>query len=156
MASEGTALTLSEGGEAYAVGRKLTKKDHNPVPLRWQAVLALHLAGKPATEIMKLTGYSSTMVYRILSNKDVQYLRQQMMASTQLEFEAMFSKVTSVIRTNLESSDPQVQLTATNQWFKANGKFTPATKDKGDGLTAEDVVNQMLNQVNVQVNVNAK
>jgi len=145
MGNSTGALMLSEGGDRYALNRKLTKKDHNPVPLRWQVVLAYHLAGKPATEIMQLTGYSSAMVYRILDNKDVQYLRQQMLNSTQLEFEAMFSKIVHVIREKLDSTDPQVQLAATNQWLKANGKYTPKANEGSVNITAEDIVFNILN-----------
>lgn len=139
-------ITLSNNGDSnYRFHRNLTKKDHMPVPLRWQTVLAYHLAGKKASEITQLTGYSSAMIYRILSNKDVQSMRQQMLASTQQEFEAMFSQIVDTIKDALSNDDMQVRLTATNQWLKANGKFAPSKVDQGVHITAEDVVLNLLN-----------
>lgn len=135
-----------EGDSSYRFHRPTTKKDYRPVPVRWQVVLSLHLAGKTCKEITELTGYSQAMVYRILDNKDVQYIRQQLMDQTQMEFEALFSKVTKNIREQLESKDEVVRLAAQNQWFKANGRFTPKQSKVADTITAEDIVIQILNQ----------
>jgi hypothetical protein len=122
--------------------------------LRWYNVLALHLGGASPKEIMELTGYSAAMYYRILEHPSIQAVRQQLLDSTQQEFEALFSKVVENIRTQLKSSDPQIQLAAQNQFFKATGKFAPKVSKDDGNLTAEDIVSKFL-QVNVQVNVDS-
>jgi len=114
------------------------------VPHRWRVVLDLHLAGHSKEAISKATGYTVNSIYRILNHKDVQLVRQQLMESTQQEFEALFSKVVTTVRTALDDPDPKVGLMATAQWLKASGKGS----ERGNttiNVTAEDVVMQMLN-----------
>jgi cobalamin biosynthesis Mg chelatase CobN len=145
------AITLSQNGDStYRFHRNLKKNDYVPVPLRWQAVLAYHLAGKKVDEITQLTGYSKPAVYSILANKAVQGLRQKMLASTQQEFEALFARVVETIRGALNSNDDQIKLAAANQWLKANGKYAPTRIDQSTHITAEDVVLNLLS--NTQVN----
>lgn len=139
----------------YRFHRPSKKSDYLPVPLRWYNVLALHLAGKSPKEIMEQTGYSQAMYYRILNHPSIQSVRQQLLDSTQQEFEALFMKVVENVREQLASLDPQIQLAAQQQWFKANGKFLPSKEAESRGLTAEDVVAKLLN-INVQVNVGTK
>lgn len=107
-------------------------------------VVHLHLAGHSIAAIAESTGYTINSIYRILNHKDVQMVRQQLLASTQQEFEALFSKVVSTVRRGLDDPDPKVGLMATSQWLKASGKGS----EKGNttiNVTAEDVVMQMLN-----------
>jgi len=131
--------------------KKRTRSKYDPVPLRYQQVVALHLAGKKCEEIKQITGYSTAMVYRILSRDDVQHYRQQLLATTQQEFEALFSKVVDTIRQSLDSSDENVRLAATQQWLKYHGKRFEA---KSSEVTAEDVVAHILHADNVNIQVN--
>ena len=140
--------------QSYRFHRHFKKNDHTPVPLRWYFVLALHLSGKSPREVMEETGYSSAMYYKVLNHPTVQSVRQQLLDHTQQEFEALFSKVVENIRNQLKSNDPQVQLAAQTQFFKATGKFQPKKGDEDKELTAEDIVSKILN-INVQVNVDA-
>ena len=117
-----------------------------PVPLRWYNILALHLTGKSAKEISEATGCSLPMVYHVLGHKTIQHVRQQLLDKTQQEFEALFAKVVTNIREQLESTDPMVRLAAQQQWFKANGKFAGVKIDRQVNITAEQVVAQILNQ----------
>lgn len=139
----------------YQLMRPARAKDHHPVPHRWFAVLAMHLSGKSPKEIQKETGYSQAMYYRILSNPEVLAVRQQLLAQTQMEFEALYSKVVDNLREQLNSKDPEIQLAAQQQFFKATGKYAPKPSDpKGEQLSAEDLVTKLLQQqINIQVNV---
>jgi len=138
-------LPQSGGDETYRFHRPTKKNDYVPVPLRWYNVLALHLAGKKAIEIKQETGYSIAMIYRILNNRIVQHVRQQLMDSTQQEFEALFDKIVDNIRSQLDSTDQAVKLAAQQQWLKANGKFGNGGKTKIiTNITAEQVVQNIL------------
>jgi len=116
-------------------------------------VLSLHLSGSTAEEIAELTGYSSPYpIYNILRKKEVILVRQQLLESLELEFEACQKEVFGVIKSKLTSVDERIQLEAVGLWMRYFGKFLPKV-DKAE-FTAEDVVKQMLNQqINVSVNV---
>jgi hypothetical protein len=119
---------------------------NNPIPLKWHTVLALHLSGKKDKEIALETGYTANSVWRILNHKDVQYVRQQLLANTQKEFEAQFVKVVDNVNKGLDDPDAKIRAIYINMWLKAHGKF--ANESKGNGqvnITAEDVVLNMLN-----------
>jgi len=113
-------------------------------------VLSLHLSGHSAEKIAELAGYSSPYsVYNILRKQEVILVRQQLLQSLELEFEALQKKIFQVVGEKLDSEDERVQLEAVQLWMKYFGKFTPKP-DKNE-LTAEDVVRQILNQ---QININ--
>lgn len=149
------ALTQSHlPDQTYRFHRPTTLKDRQPVPLRWRTVLALHLSGKKPKEVMEATGYSSAMYYRILRHPLVEGMRQQLLADTQRDFEALYPKVVENLRQQLDEVDPKIQLEAQNQWFRASGKFAPKKEEAGGQVTAEALVQQLLNQtVNVNVNL---
>jgi len=128
------------------------KRPKHILPVGWYQILRLHLEGLPQIKISEKTGYSQCAVSRILNHPLIQLARQQSMAETEKEFEALFEKVVDNIREQLGSQDPMVQLAAQNQWFKANGKFQPKQINNEEKLTAEDIVSKLLN-VNIQVNV---
>jgi len=104
----------------------------------------LHLAGRKATEIKQETGYSIAMIHRILNHKAVQAVRQQLMDSTQQEFEALFDRIVDNIRSQLNSTDEAVKLAAQQQWLKANGKFSNDKRAIITNITAEQVVQNIL------------
>lgn len=138
-------LPHQSSSPTYDVRRPIKKNDYIPVPLRWYKVLALHLSGKKAIEIKEETGYSIPMIHRILNHKSIQSVRQQLMDSTQQEFEALFDRIVNNIRTQLDSTDEAVKLAAQQQWFKANGKFGNGGKTKiVTNITAEQVVQNIL------------
>jgi len=113
-------------------------------------VLSLHLSGHSAEKIAELAGYSSAYsVHNILRKQEVILVRQQLLQSLELEFEALQKKIFQVVENKLDSEDERVQLEAVHLWMKYFGKFTP--KPDKDELTAEDVVRQILNQ---QININ--
>jgi len=113
-------------------------------------VLSLHLSGHSAEKIAELAGYSSAYsVHNILRKQEVILVRQQLLQSLELEFEALQKKIFQVVGSKLDSEDERVQLEAVHLWMKYFGKFTP--KPDKDELTAEDVVRQILNQ---QININ--
>jgi len=115
-------------------------------------VLSLHLSGSTAEEIAELAGYSSPYtVYSILRKKEVILVRQQLLESLELEFEALQKSIFEVVKTKLKSQDERIQLEAVQVWMKYFGKFLPKVDE--NRLTAEDVVRQILNQ-QIQVNVN--
>lgn len=118
------------------------------VPLRWLTVLHMHLAGRSNKEIAAELGYSLNSTYRILNHKDTQYVRQQLMQSTQQEFEALFNNVVDAVKTGLKDLDPKVQLSAASLWLKSHGKIKEADGGTTVNVTAEDVVFQILNQSN--------
>lgn len=126
--------------------RRPSKRDVEPFPSRWYAVLSLHLTGRTAHEISELVGLGEQQVYRILNDERIIQVRQQLLNATSDEFEALFPKVVEVIRETLQSKDERVQLEAVNIWMKAHGKFQPAKAEGQVVVTAEDVVIQILNQ----------
>lgn len=132
--------------------RKLRRDELVPIPMRWNKVVSMHLAGVPTRDICEETGYSMGNIYQILKNPRVQAVRQQMLSVYQDEFEALFPKVTQNIRSQLDSKDIKTQQVAQDQWFKAEKKFSPKRNQSGVAETAEDMVAKLLN-VNVQVNV---
>ena len=134
---------LTQNNQAY--NQRPAPADRNTVPLRWFNVLALHLAGHSAELIAEETGYSLNSVYRILKHGDVLYVRQQLLESTQQEFEALFKKVVHAVRNGLDDPDPKVGLMASSLWLKAHGKFAPERSGVNMPITAEDVVIQILN-----------
>jgi hypothetical protein len=81
-------------------------------------------------------------------------VRQQLMKVTQDEFEALYQKVVDNIRTQLDHPDPQIQLAAQQQFFKATGKYTPKVQEGQAQLSAEELVGKLLaQQINVTVNL---
>jgi len=120
---------------------------NSPVPLRWMNVLHLHLRGKKDKEIAEEMGYTPNSIYRILHHPNIQYVRQQLLAATNQEFEALLSKVTDTLREEMDNADSKIRLDAIGQWAKLYGKVTG--KDDGQkqtfNVTAEDVVFQILN-----------
>ena len=133
-----------------------TKSKEYQISHRDFFVLSLHLSGSTAEEIAELAGYSSPCtVYNILRKKEVILVRQQLLESLELEFEALQKKIFGVVKSKLDSEDERIQLEAVQIWAKWFGKFLPKVDESR--LTAEDVVKQILNQqINVQVNVDAK
>lgn len=132
-------LTLQQG---QFITKRSTNQ-YNPIPLRWKEVVYLHMKGAPAEQIAKLTGYTENSIYRILHNKDVEVIRQELMSGYKKEFEALQKKVVEAVRKGLDDPDPKVNLIASGQWLKAS-------EDKGKGstnvsITAEDIVVQILN-----------
>ena len=135
---------------------QIEKKNGHQISHRDFFVLTLHLSGSTAEEIAELAGYSSPCtVYNILRKKEVILVRQQLLESFELEFEALQKKIFEVVKAKLKSADERIQLEAVQIWAKWFGKFLPKVDDSR--LTAEDVVKQILNQqINVQVNVDTK
>ena len=119
-------------------------------------ILTLHLSGSTAEEIAELAGYSSPYpVYNILRKKEVILVRQQLLESLELEFEALQKKIFGVVKSKLDSVDERIQLEAVQIWAKWFGKFLPKVDE--NRLTAEDVVRQILNQqINITVNAGEK
>lgn len=130
----------------------LTKSNGYQISHRDFFVLSLHLSGSTAEEIAELAGYASpNAVYCILRKKEVLLVRQQLLESLELEFEALQKEIFQVVKSKLKSLDERVQLEAVQVWMKYFQKFLPKP-DKNE-FTAEDVVKQILNQ-QIQVNVN--
>jgi hypothetical protein len=148
------SLLTSSTPDRFAMRRHLRRDEKSPVSHRYQYVLALHLSGKKATEIMALTKYSSATVYKILSDPAVIAMRQQLLNHTAKEFEALFPKVVDGIRACLDSGDPKTVLDAADKWLKAHGKYQ---KSEGTqiNITAEDIVMNILNQAPQQVMIEA-
>jgi len=143
--SSSLLLPQQSASPVYDVHRPVKKNDYTPIPLRWYNVLALHLAGRKAIEIKQETSYSIPMIHKILNHKGVQAVRQQLMDSTQQEFEALFDKIVDNIRSQLDSTDEAVKLAAQQQWLKANGKFSGGSRGTIiNNITAEQVVQQIL------------
>lgn len=117
----------------------------NPIPQRWIVVVQLHLAGKKVKEISEITGYTENSVYRILNEESVNAIRQQILDTTQKEFEALFDKVVKAVGEGIEDADPKVRAIYTGQWLRANGKFTDNRTVINNNITAEDVVMKILN-----------
>jgi hypothetical protein len=116
------------------------------IPLRWHYIVALHMSGRPVRVIAQEAGLGEQAVRRILSHPDVQYIRQQLLASLDQEFEALWSKVISNLREQLDHEDQQIRLAAQNQWLKASGRYQQLTKQKlADAISAEDIVINILN-----------
>ena len=136
----------------YQGKRRARRNDLVPIPHRWFEVVALHLAGKPTKEILEITGYSLGAYYSIMANPRTQAVRQQLLETYQDEFEALFCKVITNIRDQLDSSDMRAKQTAQQQWFSAENKFKFIRNRKQVDASAEDIVSKMLN-LNVQVNV---
>jgi hypothetical protein len=136
------ALTISPRS---SFKHRLKRNDYEPIPSRYMAVLSHHLAGRSARQIVELTGYKLPTIYKILSDQRVTQIRQQLLAHTQAEFEALYPKVVEVIRTSLDSNDASVKLKASDQWLHASGKYKGDTTTQIN-VTAEDVVFQILNQ----------
>jgi len=141
----GTLMQPQEADLTYSAHRMLKKSDHQITPLRWKHVLHLHLSGRTVQEIKELTSYSVPMIYRILGDNRILSLRQQILEVTQKEFEALFADVVDVIRTSLASDDERIRLEGTNQWLKAHGKFREGGGSLTVNITAEDVVQNILN-----------
>lgn len=116
-----------------------------PIPMRWLAVVQMHLAGHKINAIALATGYTENSIYRILNHEDANAVRQQILDTTQKEFEALFPKVVEAVRTGLEEADPKVRAIYTNQWLRANGKLSDSKATIVNNITAEDVVQNILN-----------
>lgn len=135
--------------------RHITKFAPNacePVPLRWKVILDYHLAGKKIKEIALLTGYTINSIYRILNHPNVQYVRQQLLNSTQQEFEALFARIVDSVRDDFDSLDPERISDARKDWIKAHGKiFNPDLGKQviNNNITAEDVVLNLLQGQNI-------
>lgn len=143
------SILLSKTPDTYQGRRHLKRTDYTPIPLRWHAVLALHLSGKTVKEIEEETGYKESTIYSILADKRVVEIRQQLLDKTQEEFEALYPLVVDSIRRDLRSGQPDRENRARDQWLRANGKYSSSEAPKGGNtinLTAEDVVFQILNQ----------
>jgi hypothetical protein len=134
---------LTSNQQSYVV--KPQPQACNPIPQRWLFVVQLHLAGHKIAKIAEATGYTENSVYRILNHEDVNAVRQQLLDSTQKEFEALFPKVVDAIGEGLDDPDPKVRAIYTSQWLKANGKFTDNKTIINNNITAEDVVTNILN-----------
>jgi hypothetical protein len=115
---------------------------YNPIPLRWKYVLDLHLSGMSIKDIALTTGYSLNSIYRILDSEGIQHVRQQILDSTQQEFQALFRKVVDSVREDLDSYDPKVRVEARRDWLRAHGKVK---ESGGNQFTAEDMVVQIMN-----------
>jgi hypothetical protein len=136
--------TLTQSNQPHQI--KQSPRACNPIPLRWLNVLHLHLAGKSAKEIAFRTGFSLSYVYVVLNHKDVGYMRQQLLANTQQEFEALYERIVQSVRDDLDSGDPERISDARKDWLKAHGKVSKEdAANLNIHLTAEDVVMQIQN-----------
>jgi len=137
-------MNITQNQQAFELDKK--GRAALEIPQRWVVVVQLHLTGKKINEIAQVTGYTENSVYRILNHEDVNALRQQILNTTQKEFEALFPKVVEAIGTGLDDEDPKVRAIYTSQWLKANGKFSDnRTIINNNIITAEDVVQNILN-----------
>lgn len=126
------------------------------IPQKWLVVVHLHLAGRKVKQIAHATGYTENSVYRILNHEDVNLVRQQLLDTTQKEFEALFPAVVDAIQTGLQDPDPKTQALFTAQWLKAHGKFNnSAGTNIQVNVTAEDVVANILNAPEAQAQAQA-
>ena len=134
---------ITQNQQDYVV--KAQPQACNPIPQRWLYVVQLHLAGKKIKEIAEATGYTENSCYRILNHEDVNVVRQQILDTTQKEFEALFSKVVKAVGEGLDDPDPKVKAIYTSQWLRANGKLSGDRTIINNNITAEDVVMKILN-----------
>lgn len=110
--------------------------------LRERQILALHLEGASGTEIAKRLGIPLANVYKTLARREVQEARSEALRQLDREFEALYGKVINTLREALESEDPRIRLEATNQWFKASGKYREGGFQIS--VSAEDIIMQVL------------
>jgi hypothetical protein len=127
-------------------GKQKVSRMNHPIPNRHYYVLALHLKGLNYDEISELSGYAISTIASILKTDAVIQVRQQLLAATQDEFEALFSKVVASIREALDYGDLDQKLAASEKWLKAHGKYSSTNQGLQVNLTAEDIVVQILNQ----------
>ena len=124
------------------------------IPHKWGLILRLHLAGKTVKEIAALVDMQEQTIYRILRRPQIEEQRRMLLTDIERDFEALYSRVVNNLREQLDSTDPQVQLAAQTQFFKATGKFQPKRSESEEKLTAEEVVSKLLaQQINVNVHV---
>jgi hypothetical protein len=145
------SILTSQTPDRYNQRRHLKLTDNTPIPLKYHNVLALHLAGKKVQEISEMTGYKLPTIYKILKDERVCQIRQQLLAVTQTEFEALYGRVVDTLRGDLFSGTPEREHKAREQWLRASGKYKSESDKQVINVTAEDVVFQILNQKSDEV-----
>lgn len=132
--------------------RRITIKDPLKLTLRHRYVVELHLCGHTAESISEITNYSMGRVYEILHSDAAVHHKQEMMKAYDDEFQALYQKTISAVRSGLDALDPDTKLKAAQIWLKAHGKFE-SKQQTVVNVTAEDVVLQLIQgQDGMQVN----
>jgi hypothetical protein len=130
-----------EIGIRSASGAKLLKR----LTGKHLTCINYHLAGGKAGEIAKAMGMTEAWVSTVLNDPLSQDVIKKRFHILDMELRALGPKAVNVLRNSMDSEDPNIQLSAADKWFRANGFYAPK-KDQGENLSAEDLVRQLLSQ----------
>ncbi len=104
-------------------------------------VFALHMSGRPNTEISDALGLDYTRVSMIINDPLMQTLIAQANDDLDGELRALFPMALDTLRKGMNSGDLKVGLKASDQFFRTQGKYRQS--DERD-QTAEDVIRDIL------------
>lgn len=138
-------------GDASRFGGK-TRGQSKHLSTRVRMILTLELRGKTQGEIAQQMQMRPSSVHRIVNTDRYVAAREELLGRMDSEFATFKSLAFTALGNGLRSRDENVALRASEQWMRAAGFGQYGRGNAQQGVTAEDVVRQLL-QVNVNVNV---
>jgi hypothetical protein len=114
-----------------------------------------HLAGMTNREIAARLGYHEMSVGLVLRSEKAQEYLAGRVQDLNNELQGQFRKVVRNLGAALDHESPDVNLKATDMWFRAHGRYAPKSAARDEGpVSAEDVVSKLLERAKiVQVNI---
>ena len=109
------------------------------------ACISLHMVGIPQRDIAAALNRKIAWVGGVLNDPLAKAEIKRRSVLLDMEFSALHGAVVDAVRDGLGDPDPGIKLRASEQWLKAHGRFAKSTSS--DGLTAEDIVKGVLDQV---------
>lgn len=111
------------------------------------------MAGMKHSEIGALLGYHPVYVGRILSSPAAKKYIAQRIQDIDDELHGQYHQVVENMRTALLDESVDVRMRATELWMKAHGKFARAGAQSEERVSAEEVVQKLLERA-ASVNIN--
>lgn len=138
-------------------GRPRNRSDR-PLTTKERAILTLQLKGCYQREIAERLNLSVTRVTQIVNSNVYITARDKFMQEVDQRFLDLKPKAIQALENGLDSEDKALALRSAETWFKARGYGTYDKNTSPSTLTAEDVVQKLMEaataprQINVQIN----
>lgn len=109
--------------------------------IRHRRMIALHIQGYTAAEIARALDCHPGTVGVVLRNPTVQPILEMVYADYERELKALFPLGIRALRTGLLSTNDRIALSASDQLFRVQGRYTP---DKAGERDATDTVREII------------
>jgi len=117
------------------------------LPERARSVLSLYLRGLPLADIARELALAEGEILTILESAPARRYIELRLREAENELQHLLPSAIDAVRAGLSHLEPEVRLRAADQFWKLTGRYKQDAA--GGRISAEDVVQQLLVQVNI-------